>query len=353
MANSTAPDPTRIGWRDPVPALDEGRVLARVSAQHRAGYELHDGARQFNAQPAPHFLRRSLDPELRPAVGDFVVVAPGSPAHILEVLPRRGALTRAAAGERYARQIIATNIDVVFVLMGLDEDFNPARAERYLALIAGSQAQPVIVVTKADKVGPERAQQALAALAERLPDGTPMQAIDGKDAASAGVLDRYLQPGTTAVLVGSSGAGKSTLTNTLLGEARMATASTRASDGRGRHTTTHRALLMLPGGACLIDTPGMRELKLTGEENLEVFADIDDLSARCRFADCAHGNEPGCAVRAALQTGELDADRYRHYLKLRAEQESQAAQIEERVRRDEGRTPLHRQRQLYRDRERK
>jgi ribosome biogenesis GTPase len=352
MTRPPTPDPTRIGWRGALPELPEGRMLARVSAQHRAGYELHDGAREFNAQPAPHFLKRNLDPELRPAVGDFVIVAPGSPPHILEILPRRGALTRAAAGERYARQVIATNIDVVLVLMGLDEDFNPARAERYLALIEGSQAQPVIVLTKADKVEPERVEESLVELAARLPEGMPLHAINGKDPAGVAVLDRHLQPGITAVLVGSSGAGKSTLTNTLLGEARMATAATRASDGRGRHTTTHRALLMLPNGACLIDTPGMRELKLTGEENLEVFADIDELASQCRFADCAHGNEPGCAVRAALRSGELDADRYRHYLKLRDEQESQAAQIVERMRREEGRSAPHKPRQLYRDRER-
>jgi ribosome biogenesis GTPase len=353
MATPHNPGPGRIGWRGPIPTLGQGRMLARVSAQHRAGYELHDGVREFNAQPAPHFLKRSLDPEQRPAVGDFVVVEPGSPPHILEVLPRRGALTRAAAGERYARQIIATNVDVVLVLMGLDEDFNPARAERYLALVEGSHAQAVVVLTKADKAGPQRVQEASSELAARLPAGTPLHAINGKDAASESALEDYLQPGMTGVLVGSSGAGKSTLTNTLLGEARMATAATRANDGRGRHTTTHRALLMLPSGACLIDTPGMRELKLTGDETLEVFADIDELASQCRFADCAHGNEPGCAVRAALQAGELDAGRYHHYLKLRDEQESQAAQIEERMRRDDVRTPLHRQRHLYRDRERK
>jgi len=353
MTSSMTPDPIRIGWRNALPKLAEGRCLARVSAQHRSGYELHDGAREFNAQPAPHFLKRGLDPEQRPAVGDFVIVQPGAPPHILEILPRRGALTRAAAGERYARQLIATNIDAVLVLMGLDDDFNPARVERYLALIEGSGARAVIVLTKSDKVEPERVQEALVELSARIPDGTPLHAINGKDVDSIAVLDTYLQPGVTAVLVGSSGAGKSTLTNTLLGEARMATAMTRASDGRGRHTTTHRALLMLPSGACLIDTPGMRELKLTGEENLEVFADIDELATQCRFADCAHGNEPGCAVRAALQSGELDADRYRHYLKLRDEQEAQSAQIEERMRREEGRTPPPRQRQLYRDRERK
>ena len=352
MSTNATDNLQRIGWREAPPVLPVAHTLARVSAQHRAGYEVHDGTRASNVQPAPHFLKRGIDPGQRPAVGDFVIVEAGTPAHIVEVLPRRGALTRAAAGERYARQVIATNIDVVLVLMGLDGDFNPARVERYLALIEGSQALGVIVLTKADKVGDERVVQAVAELTARLPDGTPLHAINAKDPASATILAAYLQPTTSAVLVGSSGAGKSTLTNTLLGEVRMATATTRGDD-RGRHTTTHRALLLLPSGACLIDTPGMRELKLTGEEDLEVFADIDELAAQCRFADCLHSNEPGCAVRAALQSGELDADRYRHFLKLREEQELQAAQVEERLRRGETRQPAHKPRQLYRDRERK
>ena len=360
MANRDNPsDPVRIGWRGEPPALSDGRTLARVSAQHRAGYEVHDGAQVFNAQPAPRFLKRGIDPSERPAVGDFVIVdmpieARGSPPHIVEVLPRRGALTRAAAGERYARQIIAANVDIVFVLMGLDGDFNPARAERYLALIEGSQAQPVIALTKIDKVDAVRARQALSELSSRLPQGTPLHAINGKDKASVAVLDEYLKPGITAVLVGSSGAGKSTLTNTLLGESRMATAVTRAGDDRGRHTTTHRALLMLPGGACLIDTPGMRELKLTGDEDLDVFADIGALAARCRFSDCNHGGEPGCAVRAAIEAGELDAERFRNYRKLQSERDTQADALETRLqRKSESKTITKGLRQLYRDRERK
>src|SRR5690242_6298763 len=157
MSQAPVADPLRFGWRGELPALSRGQTLARVSAQHRAGYEVHDGAHAFNAQPAPRFLKHGIDPSERPAVGDFVIIsmpmeAGGSPPHIVEVLPRRGALTRAAAGERYARQIIAANVDVVFVLMGLDGDFNPARAERYLALVEDSRAQPVIVLTKVDKV---------------------------------------------------------------------------------------------------------------------------------------------------------------------------------------------------------
>ncbi len=336
----------RIGWRGELPPLPPGRLLARVAAQHRAGYEVHDGERTFNAQPAPRFLKRNLDPAERPAVGDFVAVEAGAPPHIVEVLPRRSVLRRAAAGERYARQIIATNIDLVLVLTGLDGDFNPARIERYLALIEGSGAHALVVLSKADQFDARHQRAALHELAARLPQGTPVHAIDARDAQSAAVLAPYLTPGITAALVGSSGAGKSTLTNTLLGEARMATGETRARDDRGRHTTTHRALLPLPGGACLIDTPGMRELKLTGDEALDLFADIDELAAQCRFADCAHGSEPGCAVRAALDAGELDPARWRQYRKLHDERDAQITRLEERLRggRDPLRTHRHRDR---------
>ena len=326
-----------VGWRGD--ALPAGQLrLARVVARHRAGYELHDGVALFGAQPTGHFLKRGLDPAERPAVGDFVELEPGNPPHIAKVLPRRSVLSRAAAGERYERQIIATNIDYVLVLTGLDGDFNPARIERYLSLTEDSGAQPVVLLSKLDIR--DDADALLATLRSRLPAGTPIHAINGKDPASVAELSRYLQPGDSAVLVGSSGAGKSTLTNTLLGTQRMATGEVRAHDSRGRHTTTHRALLQLPSGGCLIDTPGMRELKLTGEENLDLFADIDALAEQCRFADCGHGSEPGCAVQAALDSGELSAERWRNYLKLRDEREEQASTLEAKLRRQRGGRPV-------------
>lgn len=317
----------RIGWRGSLPAMP----VARVVAQHRAGYEVHDGTHVFAAQPEGHFLKRGLDPSLRPAVGDFVELALGDPAEIVRILPRRSTLTRAAAGERYARQVIATNIDYVLVLTGLDGDFNPRRIERYLLLIEGSGAQPVVLLSKADCC-PDSAAR-MDALRQRLPDTTPIHAINGKDVASAQTLASYLGFGDSVVLVGSSGAGKSTLTNTLLGEMRMATAQVRKADSRGRHTTTHRALLTLPTGGCLIDTPGMRELKLTGEESLDLFADIEELALRCRFSDCGHGNEPGCAVQAAIAAGDLSAERWHNYVKLKAERKEQAATLEARQKR--------------------
>ena len=329
----------RIGWRGELPASG-GLPVARVVAQHRAGYELHDGGQLFGAQPAGHFLKRGLDPAERPAVGDFVTFEPGAPPHIQAVLARRSVLSRAAAGERYERQVIAANIDYVLVLTGLDGDFNPARIERYLSLVEDSGARSVVLLSKLDQAGAADAR--VAELQQRLPAGTPVHAINGKDPASVAVLAAYLQPGDSAVLVGSSGAGKSTLTNTLLGAEKLATGPVRAHDSRGRHTTTHRALLQLPTGGCLIDTPGMRELKLTGEENLDLFADIEELAEACRFADCGHGSEPGCAVQAALDSGELSPERWRNYLKLRDEREEQAATLEAKLRRQRGGRPIER-----------
>src|SRR4051812_36664077 len=213
----------RIGWRAQALPSDApaNASIARVVAQHRAGYELHDGVETFNAQPAPRFLKRGIDPTERPAVGDFVLVSPGSPPQIDTVLPRRTLLSRAAAGERHQRQLIAANVDTVFVLNGLDGDLNAARIERYLVLVEGSGANAVVVLTKADRA--DDADAAIAALRARMPD-VAIIAVNAKSQESIAPLVAYLGPGNTAVLVGSSGVGKSTLTNTLLGETRQATA---------------------------------------------------------------------------------------------------------------------------------
>lgn len=324
-----------IGWRagDDAPA-DPAATFARVIAQHRNGYVAHDGVDEIPVQPAPRFLRRDIGPEDRPAVGDFVWLKPGKPPLIETILPRRSILVRGAAGESYRRQVIATNIDFVLVLMGLDGDFNPRRLERYLLLIDGAGAQPVIVLTKADCHADVAA--ALAEVATVVPSGTPLHAVNAKDAASITPLHAYVGPGASAVLVGSSGAGKSTLTNTLLGVERQATGDVRMHDSRGRHTTTHRALIRLPQGGCLIDTPGMRELKLTGDEDVSAsaqFADIEALAVQCRFGDCVHQAEPGCAVRAALEAGTLEPERWESYRKLRAEAQAQAESLEAQLKR--------------------
>lgn len=312
-----------IGWKPPPQPLPddlpEGARVVRVVAQHRAGYEVHDGERQFPAQPAVRFLRPGVPGAKRPVVGDFVVITDQQPVQIERILPRRNELARAAAGERHQRQILATNIDTALIVMGLDGDFNIARAERYLMLIADSGAAAVIVLTKADLV--EDAQPQLQALRKRVPAHVPILVVNATTMVDLEPLAALLQRGDSAVLVGSSGAGKSTVTNSLLGEQLQQTGAVRVRDSRGRHTTRHREMVRLPGGACLIDSPGMRELKLTGEEKLppDQFADIVTLAARCRFQDCAHLREPDCAVQEALVSGDLAPARWANYLKLRGE----------------------------------
>ena len=315
---------SRIGWRAEdaraVPAdLDPDHRIVRVIAQHRSGYRAHDARDAFPVQAPAGMIRPGTNPLDKPAVGDWVVLAPAAPPLIESLLPRRTLLSRAAAGEHYARQPIASNIDYVLIVCGLDRDYNPRRIERYLVLVEGSGAVPVVVLTKRD-LCPE-AEQRRAEIAGLIGADARLHLVDSKDPATTQELADYFGPGSTAVLVGSSGAGKSTLTNTLLGREKQKTADVRGHDSRGRHTTTHRALVMLPSGGCLIDTPGMREIKLTGTEDLGEthFADIDAIATHCRFSDCAHRSEPGCAVSAALADGTLDAERYAHYAKLQGE----------------------------------
>ncbi len=297
--------------------------------QHRSGYRMVDapGGEAFSAESPPEWQRNLNDPLQRAGVGDWVLVEGGQ---IVALLPRHTALKRGAAGEHYKQQLIAANIDVAFVVTGLDADFNPRRIERYLVLVQGGGIEPVVVLTKADK--DVDVEAALAALQPIRDEGVAVHSVNAKDAESVAALAPWLQPGRSVVLVGSSGAGKSTITNTLLGNERMKTGEVRASDSRGRHTTTHRALLPLPSGACLIDTPGMRELKPTGEEKPDrsVFADIDALAGQCRFRDCKHEREPGCAVRAAIEAGTLDPDRVANWRKLMDEVEAAAETLESR-----------------------
>ena len=314
-------DPT---WASLLAAHPEARP-ARISEQHRSGYlvaESIDASHRAESLPewqrAGSYRKGETAPESRPAVGDWVLIEGEAPnaLRIVALMPRFSAIKRGAAGEHYKQQVIAANIDTVFVVCGLDADFNPRRIERYLLLVGGSGVQPVIVLTKSDqdRADVEAALQELRAL------DVPVLAVNAKDRASVATLEPWLGDGQSIVLVGSSGAGKSTLTNTLLGTEKMKTGAVREGDDRGRHTTTHRALIPLPSGACMIDTPGMRELKPTGEEVVaESFADIEALAAQCKFNDCKHLKEPGCAVRSAIERGEADPLRVANFFKLRDE----------------------------------
>jgi len=312
-----------LGWREDLPAAVAFRAnpvgrVARISEQHRSGYRACCDGEEFSVQAPAAWTRAGFPPEQRAVVGDFVRLD-DTGEQIVELLPRGSLFKRAAAGETLKTQPIAANIDTVFVVTGLDGDFNPRRLERYLVLVHASGARPVVLLTKLDRN--ENAEAMRAELADIVASGVPVLMLNAKDRESVEQLSPWLAPGQSIVLVGSSGAGKSTLTNTLTGRAKMKTGAVRERDSRGRHTTTHRALIPLPQGACLIDTPGMRELKLAGDESLAdvVFDDILALAQDCRFRDCRHGKEPGCAVRAALESGELDPGHFANYRKLHAE----------------------------------
>jgi ribosome biogenesis GTPase len=312
-----------LGWN---PSFDEewqrssspGQVPGRIAAEHRDAYEVWAAAGSGWSRVAGR-LRHEL--ETLPGVGDWVALdAPPGPdrtAVIQRILERRTAFLRGAAGRKASAQVVAANVDTVFVVCGLDEDFNVRRIERYVARVWASGAQRVVVLTKADLVGDASAP--LDEVAANAP-GVPVLAISALNGAGLPELRAHLAPGRTVALVGSSGAGKSTLVNVLLGEDRMATGAVRASDGRGRHVTTHRQLVLLPDGGVLLDTPGMRELQLLDEAGLEAaFDDVAALARQCRFTDCGHDAEPGCAVRDAVEAGALAPERLAHFLKLRRE----------------------------------
>ncbi|HSO39632.1 MAG TPA: ribosome small subunit-dependent GTPase A [Labilithrix sp.] len=309
-------------------------IPARIAAEHRGAYEVWSQAGSGAAQLAGR-LRLELQETGLPGVGDWVVVkdAPGPDrvAIIDRVLARRTVFTRGAAGRQVRAQVVAANVDLVFAVCGLDADFSVRRIERYLARIWASGAQPSIILNKAD-VCEDVAGRVLEV--ERHCAGVPVYVTSALHSEGIEALRARIHDGMTVAFVGSSGAGKSTLVNALLGEEWMPTGEVRARDGRGCHVTTHRQLISLPGGGLLLDTPGMRELQLVDEEGLTaVFGDIAALSERCRFRDCGHGDEPGCAVRAAVASGELAADRLEHYVKLEREAQSFERRHDERLRR--------------------
>ncbi|MEO8926292.1 MAG: ribosome small subunit-dependent GTPase A [Caulobacteraceae bacterium] len=313
------------GWsdalqRDFAPHAAAGVVAGRVILQQRGLYGLATELGELKAEISGR-LARDAPAGGYPAAGDWVAAAAGGPgdlAVIHHVLPRRTAFTRKAAGPGGGVQVVAANVDVAFIAASLNGDLNPRRLERYLAAAWQSGAAPVVVLTKADLAADVTAAvsgvEAMAGLA-------PVLAISSRTGEGLDAVRAFLKPGVTAVMVGSSGVGKSTLLNALLGNDRMATAAIREADGRGRHTTSHRELILLPGGGLLLDTPGMRELGLwdSDEGLVAAFEDIEVLAAGCRFGDCGHTNEPGCAVRAALESGALDPGRWTSFQKLRRE----------------------------------
>jgi len=320
-----------------LPPPGDGGIPARIAAEHRGGYEVWSATGAGRARLGGR-LRLDSDDE-RPGVGDWILVreapSPGRTTVVERVLDRRTVFTRGAAGSETRVQVVAANVDLVFVVCGLDVDFNVHRIERYLARVWAGGARPCVILNKADACADPGAR--IAEVEQRAAD-VPILAVSALRSDGVDSVRACVEPGMTVALAGSSGVGKSTLVNALVGEERMRTGEVRAGDGRGRHVTTRRRLVPLPGGGLLLDTPGMRELQLPGEGGLDAaFGDLAALAGRCRFRDCRHDTEPGCAVKEAVRSGALDADRIEHHRTLEREARANTLRHDEHRRRQAGR----------------
>jgi ribosome biogenesis GTPase len=311
-----------------------GRVPARIASLSRTWVDLLlEGADGPVTGRIPARLLHARRRDEQPAVGDWVLVKPaarpGDPPVLEVVLPRTSAFLRRAAGPTSEPQVLAANVDTVFVVVGLDEDFNERRIERYLAQLAESGAGAVLVLNKADLA--DDADEIEAFTRQRFPD-VPVHVTSALVETGVAALSGYLGKGRTVAVVGSSGVGKSTLVNLLAGDEVMDVGEVTCNHWRGAHTTSKRQLVPLAAGGLLLDTPGLREMQLWGSERglADAFDDVHRVAAGCRFADCGHESEPGCAVREAVDAGTLDPERVDHFLQLEAERETQARLAEER-----------------------
>lgn len=300
----------------------QAHFLARVLAEDKQQYRLMGACGLIRGLPTGRLMFTADAQDALPKVGDWVrvdVLDGGEQAVIHEVLPRYSCLRRARVGKKTRSQVIAANVDLVAVVMGLDNNYNPRRLERYLAMAHEAGARPLVVLTKADlcqQVAKRRRE------VEKLSGQLEVFVLSVLEGLGLDALKNCLHRGQTMALVGSSGVGKSTLVNALLGSQHQLTQDVRAGDHRGRHTTTRRELLLVPGGGMVIDTPGMRELQLWESDTglAETFPEIDSLAQACRFADCSHVHEVGCAVQQAVEDGNLPEARLKAYHKLQKEQ---------------------------------
>jgi ribosome biogenesis GTPase len=351
---------TALGWDAHfatafTPFQTEGLIPARLVAGHSTTFRLATATGELEARLTGRLRATAGDPASRPVVGDWVACAPnpGEPrALISAILPRRTSFSRRAPGLAVAPQVLAANVDTALLVCGLDHDFNPRRIERYLVITWESGARPVLVLTKTDQCADVAAQ---VEVATAIAPGVPVHAVCAVRGEGLAELSSELAPNRTFLLLGSSGAGKSTLLNWLAGRDLQRTGTVRARDSRGQHTTTHRELFALPGGALVIDSPGLREIQLWSADqgHGRTFDDVEQLSADCRFADCSHQQEPSCAVREAIETGSLAVDRFESYLKLQRELRHLHRQLDQRAQLDQKRQvrTIHRQMRDFRPRQ--
>lgn len=313
-----------------------GSAPARVISESKGSFQVYSEYGEMAARVSGRMRYRVGGKEQYPAVGDWVAVKPlvGERKGIIQaVLPRRSKFSRKVAGERTEEQIVSANIDVVFIVSGLDggRNFNLRRIERYLTLAWSSGAAPVIILNKVDLC---KDVDMYIQSVESIAPGTPIHAVSARQKLGLATLKNYLTKGHTAAFLGSSGVGKSAIINALLGTEKQETGEVREEDRMGRHTTTRRELILLPGGGIVIDTPGMREIQLwAGEDDLQgAFQDIEVLAKQCHFKDCSHGSESGCAVREAIHQGMLDLARLESYRKLQNEMKYLASREEHNTR---------------------
>lgn len=302
------------------PGSIPGTIPARIIAAHRERYDIlcENGEASAQLKASVYYIDYADEPY--PTVGDFVLIRynPLGESQIMKTLPRTSYFARKDPDVGRGEQIIAANFDYVFIFSSLNEDFNIKRLERYLAVAHQSGAEPVIILTKADLI---ENHSTMLQQTEQVAIGTKILVVSVKNGYGMQEAKAYLQPGKTIVCLGSSGVGKSSLINQLAGEEIMKVNTIRDDDDKGRHTTTHRQLILLKSGTMIIDTPGMRELGLwSADSGLdEAFADVEAFLGQCKFNDCTHQNEPGCAVRAALRRGDLSRERWQRYLQLKEE----------------------------------